>query len=177
MAVTKEKKEQILKKLVEAMKGAKSVAFAEYKGISMKDLSRLRAELRKAKVTFTVAKKTLIRLAAKEAGFDNLPDEIMEGPIGAVFSMEDEIAAVKILHKFSKKVDAIKIKGALFNGRVLSTAEAKALALLPSKEELLAKFVYLLKSPITGFHGVLKNTISGFVRALNAIKEKREQAV
>ena len=90
--------------------------------------------------------------------------------------MEDEISAAKLLHKFGKTNKNLKLRGALFEGRVLSVAETTDLAQLPGKEELLAKLVYLLKSPIQGFHGVLNNTIGGFVRVLDAVREKQEQA-
>ena len=90
--------------------------------------------------------------------------------------MEDEIAPAKILHNFGKENENLKLRGAFFEGRVLSVDETKELALIPDYEELIGKFVYLIKSPISGFHGVLNNTISGFVRVLDAIRKKQEQA-
>ena len=89
--------------------------------------------------------------------------------------MEDEISAAKILANFAKTNENVKLRGALFEGRVLSLAETKVLASIPGKEELLSKLVFLLMSPISGFHGVLHNTLGGFVRVLNAVKEKQEQ--
>lgn len=177
MALTKAQKEDIAKELAEKMKEAKSVVFADYKGLTVKELKELRTLLRESGVTFKVVKKTLIKIAAKEAGFEGeISNDVVEGPVGAALSMEDEIAAARLLHQFSKKHDNLKLRGALFEGRVLSLADTKELALLPGKEELLAKLVYLLKSPVSGFHGVLNNTISGFVRVLNAVKEKQEQS-
>ncbi len=177
MALTKAQKVDIAKELAEKMKEAKSVVFADYQGLTVKELKELRTLLRKSGVTFTVVKKTLIKIAAKEAGFEGeFSRDIVEGPVGAALSMEDEIAAARLLHEFSKTHDNLKLRGALFEGRVLSLADTKELALLPGKEELLAKLVYLLKSPISGFHGVLNNTISGFVRVLNAVAEKQEQS-
>ena len=87
--------------------------------------------------------------------------------------MEDEVAAAKILHTFAKKHKNLKLRGALFEGKVLSIADTNTLALTPSKDELIAKFIYLVKSPISGFHGALNNTITGFVRALDAIREQK----
>jgi len=176
MALNKDQKAEVLKKVSESMKDAKAVVFADYQGISVNDLDNLRSKLREAGVRFQIVKKTLIRLAAKENGFEEIPNEVLEGPVGAAFSMEDEIAAAKILATFAKKNKNVKLRGSLFEGRVLSVAETKELANLPGKEELLGKLVYLLKSPISGFHGVLYNTMGGFVRVLNAVKEKQEQA-
>lgn len=176
MPLTREQKEEILKKMTEQMKDAKAVVFADYQGLSVEDMKDLRRKLREKGVDFKVAKKTLMKLATKEAGFGELSDEVVEGPVGAAFSMEDEIAAAKIIHLFGKENKNLKLRGAIFEGRVLSIEETKELALLPGKEELLAKFIYIIKSPLSGFHGVLNNTISGFVRVLNAVKEKQEQS-
>lgn len=177
MPLTKEQKQDILKKLVEQIKAAKSIIFADFEGLSVEEITELRNQMREQGASFKVAKKTLIRIAAKEAGYDQeLSDDILEGSVGAAFSMEDEIAAAKILYNFSKKHKKLDLRGGLFEERVISVEETKQLAMLPGKEELLAKFVYLLKSPISGFHGVLNNTIAGFVRVLNAVKEKQEQA-
>lgn len=176
MPLTKGEKEGILKGIQEDLAGAKSVIFADYQGLSVKELKELRGQLKERGVKFQVAKKTLIKLAAKEGGYGDIADDVLAGPVGAAFSMEDEVVAASLLHKFAKTHNNLKLRGALFGGRVLSVAETKELAMLPSKEELLGKFVYLVKYPIQGFHGVLHNTIAGFVRALNAISEKQQAA-
>ncbi len=177
MPQTKQQKEEVVMQMTAQMKDAKSVVFADYQGLSVKELKDLRGQLREKGVSFTVSKKTLIRLAAKNAGFEEIPNEVLEGPVGAAFSMEDEMSAAKLLHTFGVKNKNLKLRGSLFEGKVLSIEETNVLALLPSREELISKFIYLVKSPISGFHGVLNNTISGFVRALNAVKEQKEQAV
>lgn len=176
MPITRTQKEEILKDLVERMKAAKSVVFADFQGLSVKDVKELRKAMKEKGVSFQVAKKTLFRIAAKESGFGDVPDEVLAGPVGAAFSMEDEIAAANIIHKFAKKKKDLKLRGALFEGRVLSIAETKVLATLPSKSELIGKLIYLIKYPIQGFHGVLYNTMAGFVRALNAISEQKGKA-
>ncbi len=175
MPLTKAQKGDILKELIDQIKEAKSVVFADFQGLSVKNMKTLRDQMRKEGVRYQIAKKTLIKIAAKEAGYSEIPADVLEGPVGAAFSMEDEIAAARLMHNFAKKVKELKLRGALFDGRVLSVAETKQLATLPSKEELIAKLLYLFKYPIQGFHGVLNNTIASFVRALNAIREKKEQ--
>lgn len=177
MAVSKAKKQEVLSQLIDHAKNAKSIVFADFHGLPVKEMTQLRNKLREQGVYFHVAKKTLIKLAAKEAGYEGeLDAKVLEGTVGAAFSMEDEIAAAKLLKEFSKKNKNLNLRGALFEGKVLSVSQTNELASLPSKEELIAKFMYLLKSPVQGFHGVLNNTISGFVRALNAIREKQEQS-
>ena len=173
MPLTREQKSEVLESLKNDMQNAKSVVFADFQGVSVKEFQELRAKLREAGVKFQVAKKTLIRLAVKDQGFEEIPAEVLEGPVGAAFSMEDEIIAAKLLHDFGKKNENLKLRGAIFEGRILSIAETKQLALIPSKDELIGKFIYLIKSPISGFHGVLNNTLAGFVRALDAIAKKQ----
>lgn len=175
MPLTKEQKQEVVAKLVEQMKDCKAAVFADYQGLSVEDLKELRSQMREKGVKFTVSKKTLIKHAAKELGYEEIPDESLQGPVGVAFGMEDGISAAKIMHTFSKTNKNLKLRGAIFEGKLLSIAETKELALLPGREELIAKFIYLVKSPISGFHGVLNNTIAGFVRALNAVKEKQEQ--
>ncbi len=177
MALTKEQKQDIVKQLAVQLKEAKSIVFADYQGLTVKDLKKLRDTLREKGAAFSIAKKTLIKIAAKDAGYEqDIPNEVLEGPVGAAFSMEDEMAAVKTIYEFAKKNQNLKLRGAFFEGKLLDVAMTKELAQLPGKEELIAKFIYLLKSPISGFHGALNNTLAGFVRALNAIKEQKEQA-
>lgn len=175
MPLTKAQKEKAVNALIKQMKDAKSVVFADFQGLTVEDLAQLRKSMREKGVVYQVAKKTLLRIAAKEAGYSEIPNELLEGPVGAAFSMEEEIAAAKLVYQFAKKNKNLKLRGALFEGRVLSIAETKELAMLLSKEELIGKFIYLVKYPIQGFHGVLYNTIAGFVRALNAIKEQKGQ--
>ena len=175
MPLTKEQKTGILDGMIQNMKDAKAVVFADFQGLTVKDMKELRGKMREKGVSYQVAKKTLIKLAAKEAGFPELTEETLQGPVGVAFSMEDEISAAKLIHTTAKTNENLKLRGALFEGRVLSIAETKELAMLPGREELLAKFVYILKSPLQGFHGVLNNTVSGFVRVLDAIREKQEQ--
>ncbi len=176
MPLTKEQKEEILKDLVEDVKNAKAVVFADYRGMSVQEIKDLREKMREKGVHFKVAKKTLLNLAAKECGFGEIPNEVVEGPVGAAFGMEDEISAAKTIHELAKKNKNLKLRGSLFEGRVLSVEETKELAQLPGMEELMGKFIYVIKSPIQGFHGVLNNTVSGFVRALDGIREQKEKA-
>lgn len=166
MPLTKAQKDTILKKLTDHMKAAKSVIFADYQGVSVKDIKTLRKLMRQEGVKFQVAKKTLMRLAAKESGYQEIPNEIIEGPVGAAFCTEDDLAGARLIYQFAKKNKNLKLRGALFGGKVLSVAETNELAALPGRMELIAKFLYLVKYPV-----------SGFVRALNAIKEKMEQPV
>ena len=174
MTITRKKKEEVLVELVKKFKEAQSIVFAQNKGLTVSEVRELKSKLREKNAEMKVAKKTLMKIAAKEAGYEaEIPDEVMVGAVGAVFSNDDAIAGARIVYDYAKKHKALALLGGLLDGRVMTLDEAKTLATLPSKEELLTKLVYVLKSPISGFHGVLNNTIAGFVRALDAIAKKQ----
>lgn len=175
MAVTKEKKEEILKQLEDLFTNSKSIVFADYKGLSVKDMKDLRTKMRESEVTYKVAKKTLIKLAAEKAGFKDIPEEALKGQVGAAFGQSDEVAAAKTLYEFSKDNDNIKLLGALMEGRVLTKEETMELAKIPGKDELLAKLVGSMNSPISGFHGILSSLLRNFVGVVSAYKEKIEK--
>lgn len=173
MSVTKQQKEQILSGLVTDFKGAKSVVFSQYQGTNVKNMRELRKRLHEKNVGFKVAKKTLMRLAAKNAGISEIPDDFMQGPIGLAFGTSDAIEPAKILYEFGKTAETVKIVGALFEGKMINAAEAKAIASLPGREVLLAKLVGMMKAPIAGFHGILHSLLRNFVYSLNEVVKKK----
>lgn len=174
MAITKQKKSQILADLEEEFKTAKSTAFTSYSGITVAQIQELRQRLREASARMVIAKKTLIQLAAKNAGLKEIPAESMEGPVAVVFSHEDEMAGLQILHKSKKDFEQVEIIGGVFDGEVLDKAKAQQLAKLPGKEALLGQIVGLLAAPLRGFVGVGSSLVGGFVRVVNGVKEKQE---
>ena len=173
MPVTKAKKEEILTELNDKFSKAKAVYFANYRGLTVKKATDLRKKLNAVKVDYVVAKKTLGRIAMKNNNLPEASQELMEGPVAFVFGYEDVVTPVKTLHDFSKEAEQLQILGGLVDGKFVSKAEAKALAMLPSREVLLAQLVGSMKSPISGFHGVLSGVLRKFVYALSAIKDKK----
>ncbi|MEK7544951.1 MAG: 50S ribosomal protein L10 [Patescibacteria group bacterium] len=173
MPVTRQQKEAMLAELNKLLEGSKSVFFADYRGIPVKSIQKLRRELRSKDVHFGVSKKTLIRLAAAKIGYDSIPESVLEGPVAVAISMGDPLIAAKIINTYTKEIPQLRLLGGLFDKHVLNAAEAKQYALLPGREELLAKLVYMLKSPIQGLHGTLSNTLAGFVRTVDAYQKKR----
>ena len=136
MPTTRQQKEVTLTELKDKFGRAKSVAFGQYAGMSMEQLSRMRKQMREAGVEFKVAKKTLFKIAAKEQGFE-LSDDLLPGTIGAAFSYEDGIAGPRIIKKMGKDIEVLKLMGGIMEGQVLSIAQMKEMADLPSKQELL----------------------------------------
>lgn len=173
MATSRQKKEEQLTELKDNFDAAKGVVFADLKGLSVEQSQGLRRALTEKGVKTKMVKKTLIVLAGKEHGYE-IPKNLLDGQIAVAFSMEDEVAAAQELYKLGKENKKIKLVGGVFEGKVADKAMINAVAQLPSREELLAKLVGSMQSPIRGFHGVLHNTIRGFVQVCDQIAKKGE---
>lgn len=169
---TKEQKKKLVKELAEKLKDSKATVFSDYKGLSVKDMTALRAELREKGVSMQVLKKTLLTIALKDAGVE-LDATKFEGQIAVAVSPNDEVDAAKIIAKMAKANENLKISGGLLGKNILSEEEVQALAKLPSKEELLAKLVGTLKGPLSGLHSVLSGNLRGLVQVLKAVSEKK----
>lgn len=175
MAITKDQKKEILKDLDDKFGRSKAVYFADYRGLSVKDMGNLRSKLREEGVDFRVAKKTLMQLSLKNSDLPEAPSEVMQGPVGAAFGYDDVVMAVKTLHNFSKDNDKLKILGGLVEGKFITQAEAVELAKLPSREELLAKLVGSMKAPVSGFYGVTSGLLRGLVQVLKAYGDQKPE--
>lgn len=173
MAATKAKKQEMLAEVQTMFNEGKSVFFADFRGLTVAEIQAIRRELRANKVGYKVAKKTLIRKAAQENGYAEIPRDVMEGSIAMTVGYEDPIAPARLLKGLAKTYDKLALLGGLFEGKVLSGKDALAYASLPSKEELLAKLVYVMKSPIQGFHGASHGLLSKFVRTLDAVAKSK----
>ena len=170
--LTKAQKKEVVKGLEEKIKQAKSAVFVDYKGLGVKDTMELKKTLRSAGVEYLVARKTLLELALKNSGLE-VDVKGMDGQIAAVFSNMDEVAAAKIIDKFAKNNEHIKMLGGTLGSQIMGEAEVKALAKIPSKEELLAKLVGTLNAPISGFANVLAGNLRGLVQVLKAVNEQK----
>jgi large subunit ribosomal protein L10 len=172
MATTKAKKNEILAEVRDMVNKGTSVFFADFRGLTVADVQTVRKELRAHNVGYKVAKKTLIRKAAAEKGYQEIPREVMEGSVAMTVSYGDPLAPARLLKKLAKTYEKLALLGGLFEGQILSSKEAAQYAALPSKEELLAKLVYMMKSPLQGLHGSLNGLLSKFVRTLDAVAKK-----
>lgn len=170
---TRQQKEAIVKDLAEKLKNSKAAVFAEYKGLTVKDITALRKELRSQGVDFKVLKKTLIDLSLKDAGIEAKANEL-EGQIAIAVSSGDEVAAAKIIANFSKANENLKIAGGILGKDALSKEEVVALSKLPSKEELLAKFVGTINAPVSGFVNALAGNIRNLVQVLKAVSDSKQ---
>lgn len=173
MAKTKQQKEVSIKQLEERLSKIKSVIFTNFDGLTVKETTELRNELRANQIEYTVIKKTLLKVALKKAGLAGVSIDEYRGGVGMAFGYEDEVAPAKTLSVFSKKHPALKLIGGIYSSKQLSKAEVMHLAALPTREELLSKLVWLFNYPISGFVNVLAGSMRNLVYALQAIKEKK----
>lgn len=180
MPKTKEQKKEILRDLADKIKRAKSVIFAKFDVLGVKENEDLRNKLRAEDSEYYVAKKTLLDLAFKDSQVKDLKIRDFEGKVAAVFGYQDEIAPARIIGKFKKETpDKIDFIGGILDltapagSKFISSETIKALSELPSRQELYAKMVGSLKAPISGIVNVLAGNLRGLLCVLNAIKEKK----
>lgn len=163
MAVTKQKKDEVLADLIGRFGRSKSVVFADYRGLDVAGISELRRQLREHDAEMKVAKKTLMRIAAKDTA-GSLDEAGLDGPVVATFCYQDPFSGLKVLYKFSKTNEKIKLLGGIMDGKVVDAATIKKYAMIPSHDELIAMFMGSMNSPL-----------SGFVRVLDAYKNSKEK--
>jgi len=171
--LTKNQKIELVKNLTEKIKVAKSAVFVDYKGLKVKDSTDLKKSLRKEGVEYVVVRKTLLDIALKNAGIEGVDIKKMEGQIALSLSNTDEISGAKIIDTFSKTNENAKMLGGVLGKQVMNAAEVKALAKIPSKEELLAKLVGTLNAPVSGFVNVLAGNLRGLVQVLKAVSDNK----
>ncbi len=169
MAKNKEEKKEIVKELTDAFEQKQSVVFIDFKGSKAEDLFEMRNQLKDNGCLLKVTKKTLLGLVLESLGAKEIGNELtkMEGQIAIVFGFGDEITASKIVHRFAKGNENIKILGGVFGDNFAVQQQVVEMAELPSREELLAKLVAIFNSPCYGFVNALKGNLRNFVFLLS----------
>ncbi len=173
MAKTREQKEKTLRGLGDKFAKIKAAVFVSFKGLKVKDATKLRNILRKEKIDYEVAKKTLLKLALQKTGLEGIDPKGMEGNIAVAFGYDDEVAPAKILNTFRSQNEALKILGGILENKYIDSAKVVELANIPSRPELLAKLVGSINSPVSGFVNVLAGNLRGLVQVLKAVSEKK----
>jgi len=172
MAVTKAQKKEILTKLNDLYKKSKAAIFVNFQGLTVDDTVKLRKFLKTNDIDYKIAKKTLMRLMAEENKIEGFDPKALSGSVGLVFGYTDEVSLAKAIKGQTKKFENFKILSGIVEGKVVDATVINTLASLPGREELLAKFVGTLISPLRGFMSTINGPISGFVRVLRAQSEK-----
>ena len=151
---------------------AQVAVVTEYKGYTVEEITNLRRNLQKEGGDYTVTKNTLAKIAIKGTEFEALAD-LCKGPVAIAFGFEDQVSPAKIVSKFIKDSKKGEILGAVLDGKVLSVEETKALANLPSKEELYAKMLGSINSPASGIVGSINAVMASLTRAVAAVRDQK----
>ena len=165
MPKTRLQKEESVINLQEKLKLSKALVFADYQGMTMKQLSDIRNKLREVNSELVITKNTLMERA--------LPDSKFEGPTATLFAYDDEISPIKILVKALKDFNIGKVKSGFLGTEALDEAKIKQLSTLPTKDELRGKTVGVLVAPLQGILSVLQGNLRNLVYALSEIQKSK----
>lgn len=166
-----EEKGQVVSEIMEKFQKSSGVVLADYRGLTVAQVTQLRAQLRQAGVEYRVLKNTLVRRAANEVGVEGL-DPYLAGPTAVAFSA-DPVAPAKVLTEFAKanKLKSFQIKAGVVEGKVIGPEGVKALADLPSREVLLTMVVRGMQAPLAGMVNVLQGPIRKMGYALEEVRK------
>ena len=171
MAKTREEKGQTLKKLNEKVKKAKSIIFADFRGLTVAQITDLRKKLTQIEAEIEVTKNTLIKKALEE-NKKQTNESIFKGPTATIFGFGDEISPFKVISNFAKEFGMPKAKAGILDSKALSDTEVENLASLPGKQELIGQTVAQIGSPIFGLINTLQANTRNLVLTLGQISKK-----
>ena len=172
MPKTRVQKNEILALTTDRLNRSKSVVFVNIQGVKVSEMEAIRDALFTDGLQLQVAKNNIFKLALKEVGVE-VPAEVLDQPVGVIYSYEDAVASAKLAAPFVKEVAALEIVGGIMDGVFLSVAQVDALAKLPSREQLLGQLVGTLAAPLSGMVNVLQGNIRGLVTVMGAIRDAR----
>lgn len=165
-----------VEKLLEKLKHSKGFVLTDYRGLSVSDLGELRGKLRVGDNDYKIVKNTLLKIALKELGYPDF-SELLTGPTAIAFAQQDALKLSKDLADFSKSNEKLVIKGGYIDGHKVDKEQVHAIAKLPSREELIAKMLGSLKSPLYGLASVLSGPMKGLAIAFSEIAKQKEASL
>ena len=165
---TREQKATEVSELSEQIGKASNAFLIDFKGITVPQVTELRKQVRQANSSYVVVKNTLALIALKDSPIINMKEQF-NGPTAIAFNATDAVVLAKALTKFAKDVPAVTFKGALLNGQVVAASEIQNIANLPSREELVAKLLFMLQTPIRGLVTVLSANIRNLAVVIDQI--------
>ena len=164
MALSKQKKNEVVEQYKDWLNNSQSVILVEYTGATMKDMENIRAQVRESDGEFHVVKNTLIKLALEASGFA-IPEGLLENSSAASFAFSDPAATAKALSDAAKGLDAIKVKGGYMGAELLDADQVKALADLPPLPVVRAQLLGVFQAPA----GKLVRTVAEPARSLASV--------
>ena len=169
-------KYELVDALKEKLSKTKAVFVGEYRGMTVAQSTALRKKVREAGGELKISKNTLFKIAMKEVGLNELPEDIMKGPNIFALCYDDPVAVAKVLKEYAndKTQKAFILKGGLLETQQLNLAQLMALADLPSKEVMRGQVVRTIAAPLSGLVNVLSGTMRNFVTCLAQIRDQKE---
>lgn len=168
-------KESLVEEIKARLTSVEGLIMVDYRGLTVKEMQELRGKVRDAGGDITVYKNRLTQIALRELAMPSL-DDYLTGPTAFVFAGADAVGPAKAVQDFSKAHPALEIKGGLVQNQVLDAAGVKMIASLPSREELVAKLMGVLLSPVRGFMGMANAPASAFARVVQAVADQKAAA-
>ncbi|MFK3616413.1 50S ribosomal protein L10 [Coxiella burnetii] len=172
MALNLEQKKAMVAEITDIANQAVSAVAADYRGLTVSEMSDLRKSAREARVHMRVYRNTLARRAFKETTYACL-EEVLTGPIVLFFSQEEPGAAARLIEKFIKEHERLEVKGLALGGELLPAEKLKAVALLPSREEALSQLAAVLLAPVTKLVRTLNEPIAQVARVMAAVRDQK----
>jgi len=173
VALNLDDKKTIVAELTEVAANSISAVAADYRGLTVTEMTELRGNARRAGVLMRVYRNTLARKALEETAFDCLKEALV-GPIVLLFSQEEPGAAARLLREFIKVNKALEVRGLALDGILLAPDQLEAIASLPSREEALTQLVAVMQAPITKFVRTLKEPVAQAVRVTAAVRDTKK---
>ncbi len=172
MSANFEAKKVVVQEITDKIKASKSVVLVDYNKLTVAEVSALRNKCKQAGCEYKVYKNTLVRKALNDLGYKDF-DGDLNGPTAVTFGV-DETSAAKLMVQAAKDYEnKVVIKSAFVDNAYVDKAGVKALASMPSREELVAKMLGSMQAPLSNFAGVLSNLVAGIVRVLNGIAQQK----
>jgi large subunit ribosomal protein L10 len=169
----KEDKKKVVEELKERLRRSEGIVLTNYQGLTVEEITQLRWSLKEVGTEFLVVKNTLALKAIEGLNLKKLRADF-KGPTAIAFGYQDLVSAVKVIKEFSREHENLKIKSGLLKDKYLGLEEISEIANLPSREELLAKVIYLIKSPLVNLISLLQNPLRKFIWVLEGIKKNKQ---
>jgi len=170
----KPEKAESVTELHEKFARAVSAVLADFRGLTVQELTDLRQQLREASLELAVVKNTLARLAVQETPFERL-SPYLKGPTSITFSYRDMVAPAKVLSAFVKKQPKLAVRAGLFEGEIVPAEKIVEIADLPPRDVMLSQALATMQGPLAGLVGTLQGVLSTFIGTLQAIHDKKVQ--
>ena len=168
-------KTEIINDLTQKFQNSSGIYFTRYSGMDVAKVTELRRKFRENEVSYLVSKNTLTKIAASNAGYKDKLSDLLNGQIGIAYVSGDPTSPARVIRNFEKddKDATLEVIGLVFEGEIFSAEKYKELANLPSRDELLAKFVGTINQPMSKLVGTLNGALSNFIGVLSSLKENK----